>query len=97
FTTDDLRRRLDVFVDNVLAMTRYELPALRTSVTLFIAEGAPNAAEHDLVGLASYDLVVRRVPGTHYTILRAPHVERVAREIAYTSHEERHEYSDRVA
>jgi thioesterase domain-containing protein len=81
----DLRRQLSVFAANLRAATRYQPARYAGRVTLLTAsEGGPanvtNAARWD--GLVPGGVDHRAVPGSHHTMLRAPHVEEVARQLA---------------
>jgi len=77
----DLRIRIDVFMSLARAFSSYSPRPLDVRVALFsTTAGAPEqrAVWRELVG---GELVTYRVPGDHYTLLRSPHVERVAKAI----------------
>ncbi len=81
----ELRRQLEVFTHNIRAMHDYTPAPYAGRITLFEAEeSAAGANPHEFGWDRLADGGVARyvVPGNHHTLLRQPHVAKVARQLA---------------
>lgn len=78
----DLERHLEVFKTNFRALLSYEPQPYGGDLNLFVAEEAGGNARNDPAGtwraLAEGATEVQPVPGDHYTMFRAPHLEILA-------------------
>jgi amino acid adenylation domain-containing protein len=84
FGVDELSRHLLVFSANARALADYRPGAYPGSVLLLLAEGreAETADPAALWGALAGRLTTERIPGNHYTLVRRPHVERLAERLA---------------
>jgi hypothetical protein len=84
FGIEDLHRIIDLFAACDEAAEQYRLPAYDGSLTLIVADDEP---QHELGpdlgwgAVAGIRLDVQRLPGTHLTIVRPPHVGELARQM----------------
>jgi thioesterase domain-containing protein len=78
-----LRRQFRVFAANVQAMRRWRPGTYSGQVTLFAAadHGSPSGDPAAGWREVAAHVVLRRVPGSHHTMLREPHVDILAREL----------------
>jgi thioesterase domain-containing protein len=80
--TDEVLRLFEVFKANVFAMQSYAPPPTGVAVTLFRAQEHDDAGRDALVGWPrGLRAEVRGVPGSHFTLVREPHVRVLAEEL----------------
>jgi amino acid adenylation domain-containing protein len=75
---DRLRRQYDVFRANARAMLAYDAGAYAAGPIWYFEAEASAGASGPWRGIAAGGLVLRTVPGDHYTMLRPPHVDVLA-------------------
>ena len=78
------RRLFEVFRNNARAMTQYVPQAIPVRATLLRAVAGAPAGADDSGGwgdFAAHGIVTDDVPGDHYSLLREPHVEVLARKL----------------
>jgi thioesterase domain-containing protein len=84
-TADELRRLFHVYQAHVQASLEYQPDPITAHITLFKAGVVPESLGDYTRGwkrLAAGGLECYEVPGTHYTILREPHVTTLVRRLA---------------
>jgi amino acid adenylation domain-containing protein len=85
FTPADIRRLFDVFRNNLSAMDMYQPQPYPGALTLLRADEAlyPNVLDPTLGwgALACDGVEVHCVPGTHYTLMSTPNVQRLAAQL----------------
>ncbi|MDT7543399.1 MAG: hypothetical protein QOE33_3303, partial [Acidobacteriota bacterium] len=78
----EILRLFEVFKANVSSMSSYTPKPVRVPVTLFRATERGDAAQDALhKGPADMYAEVRHVPGSHFTLIREPHVRALAEEL----------------
>ena len=74
-----LRRLLRLYGAHMRAAAGYHLSSSQCGIELFLSESSGPLHQMAWEAVAGPGLLVHRVGGDHYGILRAPHVERLAR------------------
>jgi len=82
---DDVRRLFSVYNAHAQAGLRYDPLAIAARVTLMKAsetwEGSSGDYTEGWSALAAGGLELHRVPGTHFTMMREPHVAQLAEQL----------------
>ncbi|WP_164021762.1 non-ribosomal peptide synthetase, partial [Pyxidicoccus trucidator] len=78
-----VRNLFDVFASNLRAMKHYAPAPLAGRIAMLRASEAPaETPDRGWGALSSEGLVLCEVPGNHYSVLRAPHVQVLAEQLA---------------